>query len=102
MPPAYTPSQKSAIAQFVSFTSVKESVAAKVSLWTLSVHQDFLVRGVLSFILVTVLHFWQEHLANASHHSNSRRKDGTWNKLSMCTYLSLSLHHLLCIIYSVP
>ncbi|MCJ1478833.1 Scaffold-type E3 ligase [Lambiella insularis] len=29
MPPAYTPSQKSAIAQFVSFTSVKESVAAK-------------------------------------------------------------------------
>ena len=32
MPPAYTSMQRSAIAQFVSFTSAKESVAAKVSL----------------------------------------------------------------------
>lgn len=31
MPPAYTPTQKGAIAQFVSFTSTKDSVAARVS-----------------------------------------------------------------------
>ena len=31
MPSAYTASQKAAIAQFVGFTSAKDSVAAKVS-----------------------------------------------------------------------
>lgn len=31
MPPPYTPSQKNAIAQFVSFTHAKDSIAARVS-----------------------------------------------------------------------
>ena len=32
MPSSYTPSQKSAISQFVGFTQVKDSLAAKVKL----------------------------------------------------------------------
>ncbi|MCJ1388146.1 Scaffold-type E3 ligase [Xylographa bjoerkii] len=84
MPPAYTPSQKSAIAQFVSFTSVKESVAAKVSFDSQLLHQDTLAKGaIISLVTPAAPPFWQEHLADTSHHSNSRHKDGTWNKLSM-------------------
>ena len=100
MPPAYTPSQRSAIAQFVSFTSVKESAAAKVS-YDPVLSCCPLIWGQLPPVYSAQYLIWQEQLADASHHSNLRPKDGMWSKLSMRTYTSLSLHLFPCSIYTI-
>lgn len=61
MPSAYTPSQKGAIAQFVSFTSTKDSVAAKVPL---SFSRSFTSKNPRSILFLCLErgkgHHWQE------------------------------------------
>ena len=98
MPPAYTPSQRGAIAQFVSFTSVKESVAAKVSTSDrlLPRRQSFSVAASLFTSRQTPYHpNWVERKLTLE---PQHLKTSGWNvEQAVDAYVSLTL---LCIAFS--
>ena len=87
MPASYTPQQKAAIAQFVGFTSTKDSVAAKVRSDLDRPSLGFACQAAASTVCTSLLylhkhlHSWQEPLANnCTSHSNLSLTDGILNK----------------------